>query len=130
MILDLRRSQELHHTFANPDALQGVQDVVVQEYRWGAVAITTILQNNHHIDLMIGSDVAYGQHSHKDLLIASLQWLRPNVSFLIGLIIMMDTRPEFFLITRERILVCAHVHIGLDRSNVSETRGAQPLACL
>lgn len=75
---------------ANPAALESVANVEVQAYEWGEPT-----QFCGGYDLVLGSDVAYGEQSY-DPLLKSLQDCTTAGGVVLLGVTMMDTRPHFF----------------------------------
>ena len=88
---------------ANPAALGTTRELRVQEYVWGgASSLHDTASSSSSFDLVLGSDVAYGEECYDDLL-QSLQALlggaadaKNNGSVALIGFTLMDTRPYFF----------------------------------
>lgn len=83
---------------ANPEAFRSVKETVVVEHVWGSsepLRPPPSRTDMERIDLIIGSDVAYGKHVYDPLIQSLTRFSGPNTLALIGFT-MIDTRPEFF----------------------------------
>jgi Lysine methyltransferase len=84
---------------ANPEAFRSVKETIVMEHVWGSsepLQLPTRRAEEEHFDLIIGSDVAYGNHIYDPLIQSLALFSGPRTLSLIGFT-MIDTKPEFFV---------------------------------
>jgi Lysine methyltransferase len=80
---------------ANPEAFSSVKETIVVEHVWGSAGPLS-LSSTENFDLIIASDVAYGNHIYEPLLQSLSRFSGPETLLLIGFT-MIDTKPEFFV---------------------------------